>query len=182
MSPKLSFLISLIVGALVHGGPPATQAQSPPPEWAVRRSADLTLTLECLDSRNIRFAISNIGTTDTALVLGLSVGNGRKYIIATLDLSVTTPAGKNTEYQYSPRNYPPAIGGRLDDWIQPLPVTAVYAMSATHGDFLHGLERLPAFPRNAELSLRWTIRNPKPDAMLLASWSGTLTSNTCRTR
>jgi hypothetical protein len=183
MGAKLPFLSILSLGALAAALLPTVQAQSgsvtPPPEWAVSRSADLTLTLECRDPGHISFEISNGGATDTALVLGSTVGNGRKYMITALDLTLKSREGGRTEHHYSPRDYPSVIGGTVGDWVQAVPARAAYGMSATPGDFFHGLERLTAFPPGAELSLRWAVRKPLPEAMLLAYWNGTLTSNAC---
>jgi hypothetical protein len=145
-----------------------------PPE-----SQPVTLTLECVDSSNIRFEITNIGSTDTALRLGSILANGRKYMIDGLHVRLKLADGSDTEYDYWPRDYPVAIAGRLDQWFQAFPVRAVHRMSATAEDFFTG-GRLTRFPKGMPLSLRWTISAEEPKSLVpLIYWTGTLISNSC---
>ena len=145
-----------------------------PPE-----SQPVTLTLECVDSANIRFEITNVGATDTALRLGSILANGHKYMIDDLHLRMKPPNGNGTEYDYWPRDYPVAIAGRIDQWFQALPVRAVYRMSAKAEDFFAGGWR-SSFPPGIELSLRWNISAETPKSLLpLVYWTGTLISNSC---
>ncbi len=142
-------------------------------------SQPVTLTLECVDSANIRFEITNVGPTDTALRLGLVVANGRKYLINDLNLRMKPPNGNGTDYHYWPRDYPVAVGGRVDQWFQALPVRAVYRMSAKAEDFF-AFGRQATFPKGIPLSLRWTISAESPKSLLpLIYWTGTLISNSC---
>jgi hypothetical protein len=143
------------------------------------RKGDVTLALECRDAAHLGFEIRNVGATDTTLRLGIVLGNGSKYMIDGLDLILKMLDGQPTEFGYSPRHYPAAVGGSLAQWLEPLPTRAAYSMSAIPDDFFNGVRRLDSFPAGTELSLRWTIRDPPPQAMLLAYWSGTLTSNSC---
>src|SRR6478609_5604124 len=70
--------VVVIALALVSARSPvratARQVSVQPPQ-----SQPVTLTLECVDSANIRFEITNVGSTDTALRLGSILANGRKY-------------------------------------------------------------------------------------------------------
>ena len=91
----------------------------------------------------------------------------------------TTP-GRMSEHRFEPRRYPVAIGGSLGEWIHAIPARGSFTMSAEADDFWVGASgRVTSFAAGAELSLRLTILDPRPEAMLLASWSGTLTSNSC---
>jgi hypothetical protein len=99
-----------------------------------------------VDSAIIRFEIRNVGSTDTALPLGQALANGRKYLINELNLRMKPANGNGTDYHYWPRDYPVAIGGRLDQWFEALPVGASYRMSARAEDFF-------AFGRQARLSI-----------------------------
>jgi len=142
-------------------------------------SPPVTLTLECIDSTTIRFEITNAGSTDTALPLGQGLANGRKYLISGLNLRMKPSNGNGTDYNYWPRHYPVAIGGRLDQWFEALPAGATYRMSAKLEDFF-GFNRQDRFPRGVELSLRWTMSAETPKSLFpLVYWTGTLISNTC---
>jgi hypothetical protein len=145
------------------------------------QKADLRLTLECIDSTRIAFAIRNDGETDTALRLGSAVGNGLKYTIDDLQLRQKTPSGQVSENHYWPRRYPSVIGGSLGEWIQAIPARSAFIVTAEATDFWRSddLGRVTPFGVGVELSLRLTILAPRPQAMLLASWNGTLTSNSC---
>jgi hypothetical protein len=160
--------------------------------WPVRATAMSTamqpsesqpvrLTLECLDSTSIRFEITNVGSTDTALPLAFALANGQKYVINQLYLRMKPSNGNGTDYNYSPRHYPVAIGGRVDQWFEALPAGASYRMSAKLGDFFgfNGSDS-DSFPRGIELSLRWTMSAETPKSLFpLVYWTGTLISNSC---
>ncbi len=187
MRVQVAFLsiLSLWVLAATSSSRVHAQAGSVPalPDWAISRSAELTLTVECRDARHIRFEIRNVGASDTAVVLGSVIGNGRRYVIYRLDLIVTVPGAASTEHHYWPRDYPAAVGGTMGEWVHPLPIRSAYALSATPDDFFHSPRgRLTAIPAGAEWSLRLTIPSPRPEARLLAYWTGALTSNSCRTK
>jgi len=100
-------------------------------------------------------------------------------MVAGLHLRLKPPNGNDTEYDYWPRDYPVAIGGRLDPWFQAFPVAAVYRMSAKPEDFFAS-GRQPSFSPGIELSLRWTISAETPKSLVpLIYWTGTLISNSC---
>lgn len=139
------------------------------------------LTLECVDSMHLTFAIKNVGESDTAIRLGAVAG--AKFMVAGLHLRQKSPSGQITESRYWPRRYPDRIGGNLGEWIQPIPARSSYVMSADSNDFWgfrqpSGRMGLPFLP-GVELSLRLTIDEPRPEAILRFYWSGTLTSNSC---
>src|SRR5262245_64119773 len=82
---------------------------------------------------------------------------------------------------YHPANYPAVIGGRLDDWIVPLPVGASYGLLLRVADF-QGWRDLWTFPVST-LTVRLAVRGPSPhasaDTKLFHVWTeqDALTSN-----
>ena len=147
--------------ALGFSAPPPVRATATPMPMQSGEPQPVTLRLECVDRANVRFEIANVGATDTALRLGTALGNGQKYTIDDLNLRVRPPNGNGAEFHYSPRDYPVAIGGRLDQWFQAFPVGAGYRMSAKAEDFF-GFGRYPTFTPGVELSLRWNISAETP--------------------
>jgi hypothetical protein len=148
----------------------------------LERHGDVELTLDCVDSTHITFAIRNVGESDTAVRLGSIIG-ADKYTIDDLRLRQKSTTDQITETKYQPRRYPDRVGGRLEEWIQPIPARSSYVMSAESNDFWQfrqppGRKSVP-FPAGAELSVTVTILEPRSDAMWRAFWSGTLTSNSC---
>jgi hypothetical protein len=171
--------ITLVVALGVSAPSPVRATGTPMPVQSVE-SPPVTLRLHCVDRANVRFEITNIGATDTSLPLGMAVGNGQKYMINDLHLRIKPLNGNanGAEFHYWPRDYPSAIGGRLDQWFQAFPVGAVFRMSAKAEDFWLG--RYPSFTPGLELSLRWNIAGETPkDLFPLVYWTGTLISNSC---
>jgi hypothetical protein len=120
------------------------------------RPGDLALTLDCVDSTHITFAIRNVGESDTAVRLGSVLSNGGIYRVDDLQLRQKTTSGQITESHYWPRRYPDRIGGTLAEWIQPIPARSSYVMSADSNDFWgfrqpSGQMGLP-FPPGVELN------------------------------
>jgi hypothetical protein len=142
-------------------------------------SQPVRLTLECVDSSTIRFEITNVGLTDTALPLGRGLANGRQYLISGLNLRMKPSNGNGTDYNYWPRRDRAVTGGRFDQWFEALPAGAAYRMSAKLEDF-EGFNSHDSFPRGINLSLRWTMSAETPKSLFpLVFWTGTLMSNTC---
>ena len=97
--------VIVIALALASARPPV-RATARPVSVQPPQSQPVTLTLECVDSANIRFEITNVGSTDTALRLGSILANGRKYMVAGLHLRLKPPNGNDTDTDYWPRDYP----------------------------------------------------------------------------
>ncbi len=70
----VAIVIALLTASALSAQPPLRQTATPipvqPPE-----SQSVILTLECVDSSNIRFEVKNVGPTDTALRLGSILAN-----------------------------------------------------------------------------------------------------------
>jgi hypothetical protein len=128
----------------------------------------------------MQFELANGGDSDTTVVPGSVIGNGRWYRIDGLQLVVKAASGSQSVFRYSPRRYPAAIAGSLGEWRQPVPAHTTLQVAADPDDFLNETTRLRAWEPGAELLLRWTLHEPRPDAMLLIFWSGSLESNSCR--
>jgi hypothetical protein len=143
-----------------------------------KQAGNVNLTLQCGSSSGIRFTIANTGSVDTTLWLGAGLGNGSKYMISDLKLAVRAPAQAAEIYRYSPYHYPSGIAGRLDDWLQALPVRSEFALTATPDDFLSN-DRPKSFPRGSRLALTLVVPEPRSQLLMLKYWAGTLTSNTC---
>jgi hypothetical protein len=174
----VAIVIALLEASALSAYLPRLATATPIP-MQTPESLPVTLTLECVDSANVRFEIKNVGSTDTALRLGMILANGRKYMINELNLRMKPANGNGTDYNYFPRDYPVAIGGRLDQWFQAFPVRAAYRMSAKSEDFF-AFGRQSTFPKGVELSLRWTISAEEPKSLVpLIYWTGTLISNSC---
>ena len=129
--------------------------------------------------------IRNGGPDDTAIIFGVALANGRKYLVDEMTLQVTG-GGRVEEYRYRPMHYPGVIAGRIDDWIVPLPVGTSYTLTFQPVDFVSTSVRLNDLPKDARLSLRLRTRgattSPQPDVMGLRGfhvWTGSnlLTSN-----
>jgi hypothetical protein len=158
---------------------PPIRVTAMPTRFQPPETAAVTLTLECVDSANIRFELTNAGSTDTALPLGQGLANGRKYLISGLNLRMKPSNGNGTDYNYWPRDYRALTGGRFDRWFEALPAGASYRMSARLEDFW-GFTQQDRFPRGIELSLRWTMSAETPKSLFpLVYWTGTLMSNSC---
>jgi hypothetical protein len=174
----LIVVITLVV-ASAFSTHPLARATAPAIPMQPPESQLVRLTLECVDSATIRFEITNVGTTDTALPMGVAVANGRKYLINELNLRMRPSNGNGTDYHYLPRDYRALTGGRFDRWFEALPAGASYRMSAKLEDFF-GFNRQDSFPRGVELSLRWTMSAETPKSLFpLVFWTGTLISNSC---
>ena len=154
------------------------QSTATPPDVGPKQVGDVALRLQCGESSGIRFTLANTGSTDTTLMIGANVGNGSKYMITVLKLSAQIPGQPAQAYQYSPNDYPAAIGGRLDEWLQALPARAEFSVTAKPDDFL-AHDRPKDFQKGSALTLTMTVPAPRPQALMLRYWAGTLTSNTC---
>lgn len=142
----------------------------------------VTLWIRCEDARRIVFTIRNIGTEDTAVIFGSALANGARYLIDGLTLQVKRPDGVTQRYSYQPRDYPGVLGGRVDDWIVPLPAGAAYSVTVDVADFAVGFaSRLETLPQPAQIALRLDVRKPKlSDLSNVKVWTGmgSLASNT----
>ncbi|CAN5817326.1 hypothetical protein BH18ACI5_BH18ACI5_02540 [soil metagenome] len=142
-------------------------------------TATVALTLDCPPSGHVRCHIANTGSTDTALVLGVVLGNGKTYMVQGVRLTLTTPGKPPMDADYRPKAYPAAIAGTVAEWAEGLPAAGTFSMSAVPDDFMTRSSRLQTIPPGTELQMQWTIPAPRPELMLLTYWNGTAKSNRC---
>jgi hypothetical protein len=95
-----------------------------------------------------------------------------------LTLSLLAPGRVAEEYRYTPYDYPSAIAGRVDEWLQAIPARSAFTIVARPGDFL-AKDRPRVFANGSQLRLALVLPPPRPGTILLKYRSGTLTSNTC---
>jgi hypothetical protein len=137
------------------------------------QSPQIRLELQCRQSGDLLATIHNQGTADTAVIVGAVLGNGAKYMVGHLSLSIRTDGQSDYFRMYRPSHYPARIGGRLDDWIVPLPVGASYALQLQASDF-EGWRSITSFPAST-LAVRLEVRRPSvwasADAKLFRVWT-----------
>jgi hypothetical protein len=152
-------IVALIVSTLqVNAGPPSPQVR---------------LALRCLPTGELQATLRNDGTADTAVIFGAVLGNGAKYMVGHLSLLVRTEGQSESFRMYRPTHYPSHIGGRVDDWIVPLPVGASYALRLRASDF-EGWRSATVFAPSTltvRLELRGHSPHASPDARLFRIWT-----------
>lgn len=146
----------------------------------------LRMVLSCQSAQSLTLRLENTGTEDSAVVVGMTLANGRRYIFNNLALRLKRAGSSAVEswrfYHYDP---PMVISGRVDDWIVPLPVGGSFEMKLPVSQFRsERLEPLGGLPVKARASLRLPLRAPRPGPDLpalqfLRVWtgSGMLSSN-----
>jgi len=132
LQTKSGFLacIALVFGSRAFGG-----------------TESVELTLRCrstVHQKELQVTVQNVSSPDTAIVMGMSIGNGRAYAADNLPLDVRRGSGGLLE-RYRPAFSHVAIAGRVDPWIVPLPT---------------GSEFSPTLPLNK-------LRSPIGDALSL---------------
>jgi hypothetical protein len=68
--------------------------------------------------------LRNIGGADTAVMVGIALGNGGMYHPTDIALLVSTNNSESDEYVYMAG----AVNGRVDPWVVPLPQGASYEL------------------------------------------------------
>jgi hypothetical protein len=148
-APMRTLLIPLLLGL---ANPVAAAEQSP----------RIRLELQCRRTAELVATIHNEGTADTALIFGTVLGNGVKYTVDHLSLSIRTEGQPEYFRMYRPKHYPAVIGGSLDDWIMPLPVGSSFSLLLHASDF-EGWRSVTSLPP-ATLALRLEVRGPSRSA------------------
>ena len=88
------------------------------------------------DAGSIAFTMTfrNLGSTDTALLIGAILGNGRKYLASELALEVRSADG-SARYSYVDPSVP-GIAGRRDLWVVELPAESSFSITRPWNPFL----------------------------------------------
>jgi len=152
---------------------------------AAQTGADpLRLALECTQASELtfRFTMQNVSTVPTAAVIGVILGNDRKYLPGNLELTVRRAGMADTNLSYVDLSVA-VVGGRLDRWLIALPADASYSVAVPAKNFRLGATlRQEPFVAPADLQLRLTTQengrhNPDVQGLsLIDVWVGTLTS------
>jgi len=96
---------------------------------------EVELKLQCrasVSAVELRVTLRNIGGTDTAIVLGTSVGNGQTYVADSLELDVKRDNGGVIEI------FRPTVAhifGRIDPWIVTLPAASEFTFARPLGSY-----------------------------------------------
>ena len=172
-----SWASRIAIAVLYAGFTIPTAAQMPP--------GPLRLSLACQQTHELafRFAIQNVSTEPAAAVIGIILGNDRKYLPGPLSLTVRRAGVPDVHLQYVDLSVA-AIAGRIDPWLITLPAGASYSVAVPARNFLPGPRLVEeSFSAPAELQLQLTTQEtgePNPDLSglrFIRVWIGTLVSD-----
>ncbi len=96
--------------------------------------AALSLILGCGEqSSEVRLSIQNAGQTNTAVLLGIVLANGRWYLPRELVIELRRSGSQDVEelVYTGPRD----IAGRIDHWVVALPVGATFTVPLRAAEF-----------------------------------------------
>jgi hypothetical protein len=134
----------------------------------------------------VTLTIHNLTDTDTAVLLGYALANGRRYLPR--ELTVEIKRNRNSEFEPLVYNGPSNVAGRMDHWIVTLPANASFILPLRASDFganTAGFTPLTAPPE--ELRIRVTGKVIAADLSLDMAgmklwhlWEGTAVSNSLR--
>jgi hypothetical protein len=147
--------------------------------------AALSLVLGCGEqSGEVRLSIQNAGQTDTAVLLGIVLANGRWYLPRELVMELRRSGSQDVEeLAYSgPRD----IAGRIDHWVVALPVGATFIVPLRAAEFVStSATRAVAPPEDLRIRLagRPITSDLNVDMTGVRAWrlwTGTVSSNALR--
>jgi hypothetical protein len=146
---------------------------------------NLSLVLSCgTQPGDVRLSIHNSDQTDTAILVGIALANGRWYIPR--ELVVELRRTGSTEVEELLYNGPTGIAGRIDHWVVSLPVQATFTLTLRAADFITTSAAGAVSPPE-ELKVRLTGRPITSDLNVDMTgmkawrvWTGTAVSNPLR--
>jgi hypothetical protein len=155
-----------------------TQSEAPP-------QPDLSLILRCGEQPNeLALTIQNSGQTDTAVLIGIALANGRWYLPR--ELVVDLRRSGSAEVEQLVYRGPTGVAGRIDHWVVALPVRATFTVLLRSTDFVSTTAATVATPPT-ELTVRLTGRPITSDLNVDMTgmkawrlWTGSASSNTVR--
>jgi hypothetical protein len=111
------------------------------------QTAQIAVEVQChtsADTVGLRVTLRNVGLTDTAVVLGNSIGNGNRYLADSLALDVKLGESAAVEkFEYFDPSVP-GVAGRVDPWIVPLPAVSEFSLTRPLSHFSsHGKPLMP---------------------------------------
>jgi hypothetical protein len=149
---------------------------------------DMSLVVSCGTKPNeIRVTMANQGSTDTSLLLGHVLANGKWYLPRNLVVEITRTNTSDVEtLTYHPADVPAGIAGRIDHWVMSLPSQSSFTLVLRAADFISTTGRFTPGP-NDQLRVRFAGQPiPGPLNMDMAGiegwrvWTGSLVSNALR--
>ena len=108
-------------------------------------------------------SIYNPNETDTAILLGISLANGRWYLPRELVVELTRNGSSEVEELVF--RGPSAIAGRMDHWVVALPVRSTFTLTLRASDFM-STSAARAVSAPEELKVRLTGRSITSDLNL----------------
>jgi hypothetical protein len=110
---------------------------------ALSEPTPIELKVKCHGSGEtsaFRITLLNGGPSDVSVVIGMSIGNGRRYVATSVVVEVRSGLdGAVKEYRASA----PAIAGRVDPWIVPLPVGSEFSLTLPAAQLLSNKGQSP---------------------------------------
>lgn len=107
---------------------------------AIQESPRISIEVGCESADGVGVTaftatLRNTGDADTAIVLGLTLSNGKVYLANDLTL-LASRAGSDVVQEYGFFDPKHAVAGRLDPWVVPLPQSARYRVSLPVNQFV----------------------------------------------
>jgi hypothetical protein len=136
----------------------------------------LTVACERATDLTFRLTFDNIDRSPTVVVIGTILGNDGRYVLSPIHFTLRDRSGADTNFDYSELT---RVGGRLDQWLVPLPVEASYSVRVSLASRYRDTF---ATARSVSISLTTQEnqgRNLDVQGLrFIHVWSGLLTSNT----
>jgi hypothetical protein len=179
----------LLIGLFVP--PASSRAQSSEnPAWGapvdgLRMSISAADSLR-RDSPEFQIAFQNAGEKDLILRLGYMLANGRVQLPDSISLTLTDADGRMRKLSFFDWRYP-AVAGRVDDYIIPLPAGSIYTLNFSVDQFCSPETKeyeLRLSPGKYQIAAQFEGRGAKalnldtPGIKLFNFWKGRLQSNT----
>jgi len=154
------------------------QSSAPP-------QANLSLALSCgAQPGDVRLSIHNFDQTDTAILIGIALANGRWYLPR--ELVIELRRSGSTEVEELVYNGPTSVAGRMDHWVVGLPAQASFTLTLRAADFIATSPARVVSPAE-ELKVRLTGRPITSDLNVDMTgmetwrvWTGSASSNAMR--
>lgn len=137
----------------------------------------------------LRATVRNTGLEDTAIVLGITLANGKVYLPTSVTLRVRRPPSEDEEELSYGHPEHAVFSGRLDPWVVPLPRGSSYTLSIPASHF-HStktpFKTLEITEQPLEMRLALDARpigrvsNDMAGLRCLRLWAGTLASHAVR--
>jgi hypothetical protein len=149
---------------------------------AQTNSEPLRLVLGCEEASTptFRLTVHNVSDAPAAAVIGMILGNDKKYVPGPLSFTVSRPGVADINFDYFDPSVV-AIAGRIDPWLIMLPPGAAYSAVVS---IPQGLREWFSMP--AEVRARFTTQRLGPlngdvqGLQFIHVWVGALTSDRVR--